>query len=676
MVMFMKKSINMKIDIFKIVIVFLFSFIFCFMTYTFISKKDIYQKKLEDITSNIVYGSSAPRGRIYDRNYNILVDNVSVPVIYYKKSDNIGRNDEIKLAYKVSKYIDIDYKKLTDRNLREFYLANNMSLCNSKITDEEWKLYKARKLTNSDIDNLKISRITEEELSGYSDLDKKAAYIYYLMNRGYSYDEKIIKDKNVTDSEYITFTLNQEIFEGFKTKLEWERTYPYGDTFRLMLGNISNGLYEEDSKYYLEKGYSLTDKVGISYLEKQYEDLLKGTKATYLKRSSMKLDKLTDAKRGNDIVLTIDINLQKEIEEIVKSDLLRAKQEENTKYLNKTYVIIQEPNTGEILAVTGQSLLKVGNEYKTVDVSSGIVTDPFTPGSVVKGASMLVGYNEQAIKMGEVLTDECIKIKSIPRKCSSHTYGKINDIDALAYSSNVYQFKIAIRVGKGNYTYNGPLDIDSKAFDIYRKTFGEFGLGKKTEIDLPVESLGYIGTSTKPEHLLNFAMGQYDSYTPIQLSQYINTVASDGKKYQPHFLKEIRNSSSTSDIGTLNKKIEPFLQDTVETKEEYLKRVQEGFKAVMDYGYGKGVMGRDRDASGKTGTSETFIDTDNDGKIDTATISNAFVGYSPSINPNMSIAVITPDVSHFENNSSFISYVNRRIARNVTNKYFELREKS
>ncbi len=676
MVKNMNSKINKKIDIFKLIIVTAFIFIFSFMTYTFISKGKIYKEKLEDLTSSVVYKSSAPRGRIYDRNYNIIVDNVSVPVIFYEKSKNITTKEEIDLAYTVSKYLNIQYQKLTERNLKEFYLVNNKEHCNSKITNEEWKLYKARKLSNADIDNLKISRITVLELSQYNDTDKKAAYLYYLMNKGYSYDEKIIKDKDVTDEEYVTFTLNTNNFKGFKTKLEWERSYPYGDTFRLLLGNISNGLYEEEKEEYLKKGYALTDKVGISYLEKQYEEILKGTKASYLKKSSTKLEKLTSAKRGNDIVLTIDINLQKEVEAIIKEDLIRAKSEENTKYLNKTYVIIQEPNTGEILAVSGQSLVKNNNDYLTVDVTSGIVTDPFTPGSVVKGASMLVGYNQNAVQMGEVLTDECIKIKSIPQKCSSHAYGKLNDIDALAYSSNVYQFKIAMRVGKGNYSYNKPLTIDDKAFEIYRKTFSEFGLGGKTNIDLPVESLGYIGTSTKPEYLLNFAMGQYDSYTPIQLSQYINTMASNGKKYWPHFLKEIRNSSSTEEIGSLKKKIEPVLQAEVETKPEYLSRVQEGFKAVMDYGYGKGVMGRDRDAAGKTGTSETFIDTDGDGKIDTGTISNAFVGYSPSINPKMSIAVITPDVSHYENNSSFISYVNRRIARNVSNKYFELQENS
>ena len=62
-------------------------------------------------------------------------------------------------------------------------------------------------------------------------------------------------------------------------------------------------------------------------------------------------------------------------------------------------------------------------------------------------------------KIGEVLKDECIKIKSTPKKCSVYTMGNINDIEALAHSSNVYQFKTAIRIGKGNYQYNQSLKI-------------------------------------------------------------------------------------------------------------------------------------------------------------------------------------------------------------------------
>lgn len=82
--------------------------------------------------------------------------------------------------------------------------------------------------------------------------------------------------------------------------------------------------------------------------------------------------------------------------------------------------------------------------------------------------------------------------------------GNTNDIKALAYSSNVYQFMIAIKVGNGNYKYNEALKIDEDAFNKYRDMYAAYGLGVKTGIDLPVESLGYSGTSKLSGHLLDF----------------------------------------------------------------------------------------------------------------------------------------------------------------------------
>jgi cell division protein FtsI/penicillin-binding protein 2 len=117
---------------------------------------------------------------------------------------------------------------------------------------------------------------------------------------------------------------------------------------------------------------------------------------------------------------------------------------------------------------------------------------------------------------------------------------------------------------------------------------------------------------------------------------------------------------------------EKIILNTITTKENYLKRVQEGFIAVMDFGYGKNVMGNSPNPAGKTGTSESFIDTDGDGKIDTETTSNAFVGYAPSNNPKMSITVTSPDVEDPNTNISHRTYMNRRIAKNISNKFFEL----
>ncbi len=665
------QKLNKKLDILEIVIIFLFLLLAYFLFKTIYLKEDFYKEKLNSLTNVIVYGESAPRGRIYDRNYNLLVDNIAVPIIYYKKVDKITKQEEIELIYEVIDKLELEYDKLKTRNLKEFYLVLYPNKGNEKITEEEWDKQKQRVLNSSDIENLKIARITDDELNTLSETDRKAAYLYYLMNQGYSYSEKIIKSTNVTDSEYAYFSENNYKLKGFDTKVNWERNYLYQDTLKKILGSVGS-IPKEEKESYLKKGYELTDIVGLSNIEKQYEDILKGTKAKYKKVASNKLVLLEDAKRGNDIVLSIDINLQKEVDSIIDRELIRAKGEANTKYLSKTYAIIQQPSTGEVLAISGREVIKQNQEYITYDITPYSLTDPMTPGSVIKGASMLVGYNTGAIQIGEYTTDECIKIKNLPAKCSSHRVGRLNDIIALAESSNVYQFKIAMKVGGATYSYNEPLTINPVAFDIYRNTFKEFGLGVKTEIDLPVESLGYSGTKTAPDLLLNFSIGQYDSYTPIQLSQYITTIASNGKRLKPHLLKEIHEATSYEELGKTLEIKEPVILNTVSTKEEYLKRVQEGFVAVMEVGLGKKVMGNSPNPAGKTGTSESFIDTDKDGKIDTETTSNAFVGYAPSDNPTMTITVTSPDVEDPNTGYNYRTYMNRRIVRMISNKYFEM----
>lgn len=665
------QNLNKKLDILEIVIIFLFLLLAYFLFKTIYLKEDFYKEKLNNLTNVIVYGESAPRGRIYDRNYNLLVDNIAIPIIYYKKIDKITKQEEIELIYEVIDKLELEYDKLKTRNLKEFYLVLYPNKGNEKITEEEWDKQKQRILNSSDIENLKIARITEEELNTLSETDRKAAYLYYLMNQGYSYSEKIIKSSNVTDSEYAYFSENNYKLKGFDTKVNWERNYLYQDTLKKILGSVGS-IPKEEKESYLKKGYELTDIVGLSNIEKQYEDILKGSKAKYKKVANNKLILLENAKRGNDIVLSIDINLQKEVDSIIDRELIRAKGEANTKYLSKTYAIIQQPNTGEVLAISGREVIKQNQEYITYDITPYSLTDPMTPGSVIKGASMLVGYNTGAIQIGEYTTDECIKIKNLPAKCSSHRVGRLNDIIALAESSNVYQFKIAMKVGEATYSYNEPLTINPVAFDIYRNTFKEFGLGVKTEIDLPVESLGYSGTKTAPDLLLNFSIGQYDSYTPIQLSQYITTIASNGKRLKPHLLKEIHEATSYEELGKTLEVKEPVILNTVSTKEEYLKRVQEGFVAVMEVGLGKNVMGNSPNPAGKTGTSESFIDTDKDGKIDAETTSNAFVGYAPSDNPTMTITVTSPDVEDPNTGYNYRTYMNRRIVRMISNKYFEM----
>jgi len=202
--------------------------------------------------------------------------------------------------------------------------------------------------------------------------------------------------------------------------------------------------------------------------------------------------------------------------------------------------------------------------------------------------------------------------------------------------------------------------------------YAEFGLGVKTGIDLPVESLGYMGTSTLPGHLLDFSIGQYDTYTPIQLSQYIGTIANNGYRMQPYLLKEVYEPTSEP-LTNLILKNEPIILNKINTTDEYLNRVKEGLKAVFSNG-GTGIGNIDYSykPAGKTGTSQSFIDTDGNGVVDLETTTSTLVAYAPYDNPIVTFTVVSPDVDYVGSNSSYIPQINAQISYKVSKKFFEL----
>ena len=663
------EQIEKRYKILIIIVIMLLGILIGYLFYVQIIKNEFFKQKVTEATVKIVEGDSAPRGRIYDRNGRLIVNNVAVKVITYKKA-GLNTTEELELAKRLSKILEVDYKKVKEEDLRTYWLKKNYEQSKKFITEEEYNELSERKITQEEIEKLKLERIPKEYIDSFSDEEKETAYIYKLMNTGYSYSEKTIKKENVTDEEYAQIAENLNELPGCNIKLDWEREYLYQNTFKTMLGTVSSsesGIPYELKNHYLSNGYELNDRVGTTYLEYQYEDILKGTKNKY-KIINGKYILIEEGKRGNDIKLTIDIELQKEIERILEEEISATKKEPNTKYYNKSFVIISNPKTGEILAMAGKQINQNGEFY---DYTPGITTSPVVVGSVVKGASHITGYNNGGLTIGEVRDDACLKIAATKEKCSWKYLGTLNDITALQQSSNTYQYNTAIKVAHGYYQYDQPLRIDESAFDIYRNTFAQFGLGVKTEIDLPVESLGYKGTSTLPGHLLDFSIGQYDTYTPIQLNQYINTIANGGNRMKPYLLKSIYEPTKDG----LTKRITgttPTILNKVETKPEYLDRVKLGFQRVLDSGTGYGYIDLQYQPAGKTGTSESFIDTNNDGIVDTETITTTFVAYAPFDDPKVSFTVISPDIYYNESGSTYQSNVNKRIVNRVSKKYFEI----
>lgn len=668
-----EKIINKRIFVILIALISLFSVVFIKLFMVMLIDKDKYNDKLLALTNKSITLNSSPRGRIYDRNYNVIVDNKAINTIVYKKEKGTTNKEMIELAYTVSPHLNLDVSRLTLRAKKEFYLVKYPDKCKKKIKSSEYEKVKQRKLSNKDIEELKIERISLDELNVFKDGDLKTAYLYYLMNNGYTYEEKVIRN-GASDEEFAYISENNDKLKGFNTRVDWERVYPYGDTLRTILGTVSSssqGIPSEDKNYYLKLGYSLNDRVGLSYLEKQYESYLKGEKNVYEAVNSHELRLVKEGMRGNDIVLSIDINLQKEIDNLIDEAIVRAKSEANTEYYDHSSVIVTDPNTGEVLAIASRKI--VGD--KIIDNVNSILISPITPGSVVKGASMLVGYETGAIKFGEKMLDECVKIAGAPEKCSSvNDLGVIDDLTAMAKSSNVYQFKTAIRVNGQEYYRGMKLNFNQKSFDTYRNMYHAFGLGVKTEIDLPIESAGYTSVDKASGNLLDFVMGQYETYTPIQLAQYVSTIANGGNRMQPHLLKEVRKATDKDTLGDVMYTFEPKVLNKIEVKSENLKRVQEGFYAVMHMsgGYGRGYINDRMDAAGKTGTSQSFIDTNNDGIIDTETITSSFIGYAPYNNPKVAFMVTSPNSSHTNSSNNFASLVNYRLTRAITDKYYDM----
>ena len=651
---------------FNIIIIFLIiSFLIILFRSFYISiiQYDKYKYLLENVFYTSMEGNNAQRGKIYDRNHKLLVDNINIKNIYYKKESGVSVYDEIRLAKEISGFLELNYELATESMLKDLWLVLNNG--NEKISDEERKMLHIRKISNDKIELLKRERITRDELNG---IDKKTAYVYFLMHNDYAYKDKLIK-KNISDEECLV--INSMKYKGFTCKLSWERTYPFGNTLRGVFGSVSEediGITSDLKEYYLKKGYKLTDRVGLSGLELYYDEYLRGKPARY-KNYGNGFELISKEKRGSDIVLSIDIELQLELEKIVENEMIKAKKEPNTEFFDRVFVIVSDPNNGDMISMIG----KLISNNKTYDYSAYIPISSITMGSVIKGASISVGYNTKVIDIGTIIKDECIKLLNTNTKCSwnRNGFGYIDDINALRLSSNVYQFKTAMKVANYKYCYNCPFSYTNEPFDIYRDMFNSYGLGVKTEIDLPYEGIGIVGRNDTPGLLLDFSIGQYDTYTPLQLSQYINTIANDGKRYRLNLLKSVHKSIDdglSDELLLYNKK---KLLNSVNLDQRYFKRIKEGFKAVLGYtGTGYGYMDLIYNPAGKTGTSQSFYDSDNDGIIDKETITSTFAGFAPLDNPQMSIVVITPNISHIYGNS-YMSMLNRRISNQITKKYFE-----
>ncbi|WP_341299700.1 penicillin-binding protein 2 [Lysinibacillus sp. FSL H8-0500] len=683
-------TFRMNILFFAIFIV--FSMLIFRLGYMQIVKGEEYVRFLES-KEEVPVNTSVPRGRMYDRYGRILVDNHPENAITYTKMQTTTTEEVLKIAEKLAQLMEQPTNRVTLRDKQDFWILKNHDAAYEKVTKaEEDKIRQKEDITtsqiNAEIDKLVRERITNEELLQLTAEDLEVLAIYREMASGYNLSPQIIKSENVSADEFARVSERLTELPGVNTTTDWKRVKLSSLS---VLGRTTvpiKGIPKEKLNYYLARDYSRNDRVGESYIEAQYEELLQGQK-TVVKNITNKKGQVVDTvttyegEPGKDLILTFDSELLAETDKIVEEELLNLKAMSGSYLLDRAFLVMMDPNTGDILSMVGKKIEKDPETGKNVvlDYAYGTFTTAYEAGSTVKAATVLTGYNQGVISMGTSMGDEPIVLARTSPKTSIFNrsgYITMNDLMALERSSNVYMFKIALLINGTPYSYGMPLRANDGTFQKMRNNYAQFGLGVKTGIDLPNEFSGVQGPTgpTRGGKTLDLAIGQYDTYTPLQLAQYISTIANGGYRIQPHVVKEVRDPAQDGkQLGQLVTEIGPTILNQLDNPKEQIDYVKQGLRRVYT-----GTQGTARTqfgdapytAAGKTGTAEVVYYGPLTEYYGTNTINLTHVGFAPYENPEIAYAVVIPWattnlIQHLSNNNV--------IARRSLDKYYELKAK-
>lgn len=649
--------LSVRLNILFFLVFLLFSALILRLGVVQIVQGESFQEELER-TVNISHPVEAPRGVIYDSFGNTLVDNELLYTVTYTNR-NSSSAEMLETAAKLNEYITLDIGEIGnrfERDRKEYWSLLNKEAFIEKLTVEEAS---ERELSDSEVHLERLNLISDDELAQLTDEDLEVFLIWREFSKGYNnLPHKV--SRGIDYVEVAQIMEHMENLPGIDIITDSTRKYVYGDTLRSIFGGVGS-INKDDLDSFLSKGYERNEEVGRSYLEAQYEAVLKGRKGqienfmdgdgNFLRNPDVK-----KGSTGNDLVLTFDTELQQRVKEVidqeVNSSAARFIEEENA------YVVMMDPNTGEVLSMAGHDSPQ--NDLGTFQLS-------YVVGSSIKGATVLAGLDTGVMSPGQVIIDRPLDgIPDTKTISSVSSLGPVNDISALERSSNVYMVEVAMRLIGYKYGVSGKVSGVTPGYDTLRNYYQQMGLGVFTGIDLPGESYGIRGGySTENYFMLPF--GQYDTYTTMQLAQYVSTIANGGYRMAPSVVKEIREPLPNKDkLGALSQQIEPEILNYLDVNENHLNRVQQGFYRVIngDKGTARGYFkDRDYDPAGKTGTAQVSVNGINANN-------QTFVGYAPYDNPEVAISVVVPGTANIDS-----AGVANKIAEGSLDAYFELKEK-
>ena len=671
---FNSHSIPIRLNLLFAIVILLFLAIIGRLLYMQVLHKDFYENKLASASQTRVTMGSA-RGEIYDAAGKPLVQNTVKQVVSFTRSNKMTAADLKDISKKLLDYVTVTSPELTDRQMADYYLADTEVYKKTVEALPKDKRYDSdgNQLSESELYNNAAESITSDQLN-YSEDEKKIIYLFNQLNAVGNFATGNIQTDPLSDTQVAVIASASKELPGISISTSWDRKV-LETSLSSIVGTVSSeksGLPAEEVDTYLKKGYSLNDRVGTSYLEKQYEEVLQGkrtVKEIHLdKHGDMEsVENIEEGSKGKNIKLTIDLAFQDSVDSLLKSYFNSELANGGARYSEGVYAVALNPKTGAVLAMSGMKH-NVETGELTTD-SLGTVTNVFVPGSVVKAATISSGWENGVLSGNQTLTDQPIVFQGSAPINSWYTpyYGSfpITAVEALEYSSNAYMVQTALGIMGQTYQPNmtvGTNNLES-AMGKLRATFGEYGLGVSTEIDLPDESTGFIPQKFDLANYLTNAFGQFDNYTPMQLAQYVATIANNGVRLAPHIVEGIYDNNDKGGLGELIQAINTKEINKVNISESDMAILHQGFYQVS-HGTSPLTTGRafsdgaTVSISGKTGTAESYVA----GGQKEANNTNA-VAYAPTENPQIAVAVVFP------HNTNLTKNVGPAIARDIINLY-------
>ncbi|RZV45048.1 MAG: penicillin-binding protein 2 [Acidimicrobiales bacterium] len=454
-------------------------------------------------------------------------------------------------------------------------------------------------------------------------------------------DPRLITDAEGTAAAIVAYAggdADQLIrrLQNEEAKFAWMARQLDDETADGVLALELNGIYATEEQARLTPGGDFMargilgrtdiDGMGLSGLEKQYDDLLTGEKGrVVIERGLAGGERVTIPNgrfelvtpiSGNSIVLTLDRTVQFEVEKLLERHVVDAEAQSGT-------VIVSKPSTGEILAMatverTDQGVVQVSGNNRGVTgiVEPGSISKPLAIGALIEEG--LVTPHTQVSVADSIEIYDRVFTDSI-----SHDTTNLTTAQVLETSSNVGMALLADRMT--NATMHDYL--------------ADFGLGQPTALNFPGEADGILHPADEWSgvSLPSAAIGYGFAATPLQMLRAYNVFANDGVLVEPHLVSGVLNPDGDFDILSPN-------DGTTVVSEQTARTVTSMLAGVVNKGTGQLASVPGYEIAGKTGTARIAQPNggyrDEDGNVHLLT---SFAGYLPASDPQLSIIVVIED---------------------------------